>query len=240
MKSSLKTVLVTGANRGLGLEFVTQYLQDGYQVVACARNLGRASELLKLKGNNELLRTFELDVANFGAVDQFCDELHGRPIDILVNNAGVFGPKIKADKDPGQTLGHMDYELWSEVFRINAMAPLKLIERLYSNIAASEDKKIINLSSAVASISTGMSELFAYRTSKASLNVITKILADKTTDTGVICTAFSPGWVKTDMGGPDAEIDVTESISVLRTTINSLTEKDSGSFLNYDGEVIPW
>jgi len=134
----------------------------------------------------------------------------------------------------------MDYDLWADIFRINAMAPLKLIERLYDNISSSQEKKIINLSSAVASIATGMSELFAYRTSKAALNVITKILSDKTAETGVICTAFSPGWVKTDMGGPDAEISVVESITVLRATIDKLTEKDSGTFLNYDGRIIPW
>jgi len=235
-----KTVLITGANRGLGLEFVRQYLEDGHDVIACARNLSKAKELSTLAESNRSLSTVELDVADFETINKLGEKLKGHPIDLLINNAGVFGPKIKADKDPRQSLGHMDYDLWADIFRINAMAPLKLIERLYDNISNSQEKKIINLSSAVASIATGMSELFAYRTSKAALNVITKILSDKTAETGVICTAFSPGWVKTDMGGPDAEISVVESITVLRATIDKLTEKDSGTFLNYDGRIIPW
>lgn len=236
----MPTVLITGANRGLGLEFTRQYLSAGWQVIACCRDPQQENNLDNLLKNNNLLDVFKLDVADFSAIDQLADQLDQQPIDLLINNAGIFGPKKMADQDPGQTLGFMDYDLWSEVLRTNTMAPLKLIEALYSNVQGSEQKKIINMSSLAGSLSRGQGELFAYRTSKAALNMVTKILADKTSETGVIATALSPGWVKTEMGGPMADMDSEDSIRQVISLIDRLTAADSGRFYHYQGDAIDW
>ena len=198
-------------------------------MIACARDLTGALLLYELSSESELLQLEQLDVTDFNAIDQLACKLEQQPIDILINNAGIFGPKQHSDNDPGQTLGFIDYR-----------APLKMAEALYKNLQQSQQKKIINISSRAGSFSEGQTELFMYKTSKAALDMVTKVLGDKTADTGVIATAISSGWVKTDMGGAEANLEIEESIRALIKTISELTEKDTGSFLGHNGEVIPW
>ena len=209
-------------------------------MIACARDLTGALLLSELSSESELLQLEQLDVTDFNAIDQLACKLEQQPIDILINNAGIFGPKQHSDNDPGQTLGFIDYKLWGRLLKTNTMAPLKMAEALYKNLQQSQQKKIINISSRAGSFSEGQTELFMYKTSKAALNMVTKVLGDKTADTGVIATAISPGWVKTDMGGAEANLEIEESIRALIKTISELTEKDTGSFLGHNGEVIPW
>ena len=233
-----RNVLITGANRGLGLEFVHQYLADGWHVIATCRNPGAAADLNALE--NEQLEIHSLDVADFAAIDSFAKQLGGRPIDVLINNAGLFGPKRKADNDLRQSFGHIDYDILSEVTRVNAHAPLKLSEALLENVAASDEKKIVTISSTLGSIAGTDIGLYAYRTSKAAVNMAMATLAKDVAIRGVTVITLNPGWVKTDMGGANASLDARESIACLRGLIADLSHDRTGAYLDYTGDVIPW
>jgi len=236
----MATVLVTGANRGLGLEFVRQYLVEGWNVLATCRNPDDAEQLheLALSGGN--LEVFSLDAADFDTIDALAAKLRDRPIDVLINNAGIFGPRPQADNDFRQSFGQIDYRILADVLRVNTMAPLKIAEAFIENILMSEQKKIITISSLVGSIAQGEPGLYAYRTSKAAVNMAMVTLARELEAQGVIVTLFSPGWVKTDMGGAVAAVEVEESIRRLRKLIVELKIEDSGAFINYDGCRIAW
>lgn len=137
----MPTAMITGASRGLGLELARQYAADGWNVIATARNPADSAELQELDKQYPSLNVHALDVSDFAAIDRLARELKRRPIDILLNNAGVFGPKAKAENDPRQEFGHMDYDIWARLFRVNAMAPMKMAEALIDNISASAQKK---------------------------------------------------------------------------------------------------
>lgn len=234
------TVLITGANRGLGLEFARQYLADDWNVIATCRNPATATSLQDLQANYNGLQILLLDVSDFAAIDGLASELGGRPIDVLINNAGLFGPKRQADGDLRQSFGHIDYDIWSELLRVNTQAPLKLAEALIGNIAASEQKKIVTISSRIGSIDETEPGLYAYRSSKAAVNMAMATLAKDVSDKGITVVTFSPGWVRTDMGGPAASLGAEESIAALRRLIAGHLLDDSGAFLDYTGETIPW
>lgn len=238
--SNQSTVLITGANRGLGLEFASQYLADDWRVIATCRDPAEATALQDLQANYNGLQIEALDVADFAAIDALAAELGGRPIDVLINNAGLFGPKRQPDNDLRQSFGHIDYDICADVLRVNALAPLKLAEALLGNVAASEQKKIVTISSRLGSITETDTGLYAYRTSKAAVNMAMATLANDVRDMGVTVITFSPGWVKTDMGGPDANLEAAESIAALRGLIESCPPQRSGEFLDHTGEVIPW
>lgn len=238
--SKAASALITGANRGLGLEFTRQYLSDGWRVIATCRNPEGATALHKLQKKHGELQIMPLDVGDFAAIDRLASDLNEQPIDVLINNAGLFGPKRQADGDLRQSLGHMDYAIWAELLRVNTLAPLKLAESLLNNVAASTHKKIVTISSRIGSIEETDTGLYAYRSSKAAVNMAMATLANDVRDKGITVTLFSPGWVKTDMGGPTASLDATDSIARLRELIASQVSADSGAFLDYSGEVIPW
>ena len=236
----MPTVLVSGANRGLGLEFVRQYLADQWHVIAVCRQPDLAEDLLRLTDSHEALQIHACDVSDFGAIDVLASALQGRPIDVLLNNAGLFGPKRKADNDYRQSFGQIDYAIMSEVLRVNALAPLKLAEALLENVVAGEQKKIITISSALGSIANTAPGLYAYRTSKAAANMVMATLARELEPRGVIVAVLNPGWVRTDMGGIDADLTVDESIRHLRQLIAGLDAEQSGAFLDHDGRRLPW
>jgi len=236
----VSSILITGANRGLGLEFVRQYLADNWHVIATCRNPDAATSLQELQATYNGLQIMPLDVADFAAIDELASELGGRPIDVLVNNAGLFGPKRQADGDLRQSFGHIDYDIWTELLRVNTLAPLKLVEALIGNIAASEQKKVVTISSRIGSIGETDAGLYAYRSSKAAVNMAMATLANDVSDMGITVITFSPGWVKTDMGGPSASLEAEESIARLRGLIAEQSLEDSGAFLDYTGESIPW
>ncbi|MCG8370063.1 MAG: SDR family NAD(P)-dependent oxidoreductase, partial [Proteobacteria bacterium] len=170
------TVLITGANRGLGLEFARQYYADGWEVIATCRDPDSASQLQALGGDR--LAVLPLDVADFDVIGRFATALGDAPVDVLINNAGLFGPKRRADGDLRQTFGHIDYDIWSEVLRVNALAPVQLAEALVDNVAASAQKKIVTISSRLGSIAETDTGLYAYRTSKAAVNMAMATLAN--------------------------------------------------------------
>ena len=238
--TSRSTVLITGSNRGLGLEFVRQYLADDWQVIATCRDPAKAASLQDLQTTYNGLQLLALDVADFAAIDALASELGGRPIDVLINNAGLFGPKRQADDDLRQSFGHIDYDIWAQLLWVNALAPVKLAEALAGNVAASEQKKMATISSRLGSIGETDSGLYAYRSSKAAVNMAMATLANDVREMGITVLTFSPGWVKTDMGGPDASLEARESVEAVRQLIATQSPKDSGAFFDYTGETIPW
>jgi NAD(P)-dependent dehydrogenase (short-subunit alcohol dehydrogenase family) len=225
----MTTILVTGANRGIGLEFVRQYGAEGAAVIACCRNPAKADKLTAIKG----VTVMQLDVADSASVGRLAAGLKGKPIDILINNAGVFGPERQSANDP-------DFEGFIETFRVNSVAPLMVSRALKPNLIAGRDKKLIVLTSKMGSISDSSGGSLAYRASKAALNMIFHGAAKEWAPDGVTVGILHPGWVQTDMGGPGATITVEVSVRGLRARIAELNANNSGHFLDYKGREIGW
>ena len=231
------TVLITGANRGLGLEFVHQYALDGWRVLAFCRS---ASEDLSRVALNRDVRVDAVDVCDFEQIDRTASELRGETVDVLINNAGQFGPKLEADQDPRQTYGHMDYDVWARLFRVNTLAPYKMVEAFHEQLVASNQRKVVTLSSTVSSISSAEATATAYRCSKAAVNMAMATLSKRLASDGVAVLTLCPGWVRTRMGGEAAPIAPSDSVRGMRARIAELTLDSTGRFLRYDGNVIPW
>ncbi|GEO81583.1 SDR family oxidoreductase [Pararhodospirillum oryzae] len=227
----MSTVLITGANRGLGLEFARQYKASGWEVIAACRDPVGADALGAL-GVEELA----LDVGEPAAIGAFGARLAGRALDLFICNAGVYG-----GKEGQQVLGQVDVAAWEHTFRINAIAPLKLTEALLPSLKAAKGARAVYVSSLMASMAENTSGgEYIYRSSKAALNAVIKSLSIDLAPLGITVAALHPGWVRTDMGGPNGMIDAPESITGLRRVIEALTPADSGRFLAYNGQEIPW
>lgn len=226
----MPTVLVTGANRGIGFEFVKSYAADGWRVHACARNIEKAREVRALQGE---VVSHKLDVTNGLKVASLARELADEKVDLLINNAGVRGARAE--------FGETDYDDWTQVLQVNTLAPLRMVERFAGLIGKSERRLVVNISSTMGSIGrTSSGGDYVYRTSKAALNMVTKTLANDLAPRGITVVSFHPGWVRTEMGGPGASISETESVAGMRRKIETLTTADSGRFFNYDGAPIEW
>lgn len=231
----MPTVLVTGANRGLGLEFCRQYAGAGWRVLACCRQPARALDLAALAKQHPGVLIHALDVADFAAIDRLAGELKDESIDVLLCNAGVYPDNRQ------NGFGLLDYRRWLDSFVINAQAPVKLAEAFLPQIARSERKLIAPLSSLMGSMadnSSGGSIL--YRSSKAALNAAMKSLALDLRSRGISVLILHPGWVQTDMGGPNAPTLPPESVGGMRQVIEAFTPADSGRFVNFRGEALPW
>jgi NAD(P)-dependent dehydrogenase (short-subunit alcohol dehydrogenase family) len=227
----MPTVLITGANRGLGLEYVRQYAADGWRVLATCRNPESADQLAGLDGD---VKTYALDVTDYGQIQALAKSLRKEKIDLLLNNAGIYGPR------PSK-LGGIDYDAWEEVMRINVMSPLRVCEEFRDHVTASDMKKIAIMSSNMGSIGDNDSGAsYIYRSSKAALNAAMKSLAVDLKSRGISVAILHPGWVRTDMGGPSGLIDAPESITGLRKVIEELSLETTGRFSNYNGEELLW
>ncbi|WP_076587329.1 SDR family oxidoreductase [Vibrio ostreicida] len=226
----MKTVLITGANRGIGLSLVKQYLKTGWHVHATYRSELEAADLLSISGKS--LTCHQLDVTDYPAMDCLAKTLP--PLDVLINNAGYYGPK-------GKSFGTTDVEQWRKVLEVNTIAPLKLVEALYTKLQQGSIKKIACLSSKVGSITENTSGGgYIYRSSKAALNSVVKSLSNDLSPQGFTVLALHPGWVLTDMGGPNALIEAQVSATGLIQVIDGAKDHQSGAFLNYDGTSLPW
>ena len=217
-----------------------QYRDAGWQVIATCRDPSGAADLQSLRAGHASLDIEPLDVGDFGSIDALASRLAGRPIDVLLNNAGVFGPKAAAERDLRQSFGTMDYDIWSQVLRVNLMAPLKLAETLVANVAASTQKKLVAISSTEGSSPNARGGLYAYRTSKAALNMLVQNLAAELAPRGIVTAAFCPGWIRTRMGGPNAPLEAPPSIAGIRRVIDGLTPTQSGRFWLWNGQPLPW
>jgi NAD(P)-dependent dehydrogenase (short-subunit alcohol dehydrogenase family) len=227
----MPSVLITGANRGLGLEFARQYARDGYRVFATTRKSEPALALLQKQ--HDKLSVHTLEVTDAGSVRALATELAREPIDVLINNAGTMGPKA-------QSLGKLDYEGMLETLQINTIAPLRIAEAFVDNVARSERKLMVAITSGMGSISDSSGGSYAYRASKAALNMSFHNLGLDLKSRGVIAIVINPGWVQTDMGGKQAPTKVEDSISAMRKVFDGLTLADAGSFKNYRGNEYAW
>jgi NAD(P)-dependent dehydrogenase (short-subunit alcohol dehydrogenase family) len=232
----MPTVLVTGASRGLGLELTRQYAADGWDVLACARALDAAPDLRRLADQSSGRVTPQpLDVTDFAAIDSLAQRLRDVSIDVLINNAGTMGGR-------GSSFGASDFAEWDGIFRLNAFAPLKMAEAFVGHVARSAQRKIVSISTIMASMArNNMGGFYAYRASKAALNAIMVSLAiDLQRRHRIIAAVLHPGWVRTDMGGSRAEIDPQTSVAGMRRVIGELAPAQAGRFWMYDGSELPW
>jgi NAD(P)-dependent dehydrogenase (short-subunit alcohol dehydrogenase family) len=229
------TLLLTGANRGIGLEFVRQYDADGWRIHATCRSPENAHELSALAAaSSGRISLHPLDVTQPAQIEMLAAVLADEPIDILLNNAGVYGPE-------GARFGQLDPQGWLDTLAVNTIAPIKLMEALIDRVAASDRRIVASISSKMGSIAdNGSGGSYIYRSSKAALNAAMKSASIDLAPRGVICVILHPGWVQTDMGGPDAEITVGESVTGMRAILDRVTAADIGSFFDIDGSVIPW
>ncbi len=230
------TALITGANRGIGLELVRQYAADGWRVLACTRHPQKADALNQLAAQHPgRVQIHALDVTDLAQIDALSRTLANESIDLLINDAGIY-PDAQF-----MGFGHTDYAKWMLAFQVNTMAPLKMAEAFIGQVMRSRLKTIATISSTMGSIGDNTSGGgYLYRSSKAAVNMVNKSLALDLKGNGITAVVLHPGWVKTDMGGPSAEIPVHESVSGLRKVIGRLTQADSGKFFDYEGLEVAW
>ncbi len=232
------TVLVTGANKGIGLEFVRQYAARGARVIATARNPAQAVDLNTLATVNPLIRVEQLDVTDPQAIAALASKYSQTPIDVLINNAGISGGM------QNQVFGKLDYAVFDEVLRVNTIAPLRMAEAFLPNVLESRDKRIVAVSSSEGSIGmVSSSRLYFMRASKAALNMEMRNLAYQLKSRGVSVGIMNPGMVDTDFmkGVPKIMLrPVADAVRDVIRNIDTLTVANTGTFLNYDGETLPW
>ncbi|PLX80985.1 MAG: short-chain dehydrogenase [Desulfuromonas sp.] len=229
-----ETILITGANRGIGLELARTFSANGWDVLACCRHPEKADDLQNLIADNNHVHSYALDVTDQEAVRRLAVGLKDRPIDILFNNAGIFGPRE-------QGFGDVDPEAWLEVLRTNVVAPMKMIEAFIAQVTAGQRKIVASMGSMMGSIADNNSGgYYIYRSSKAAVHMVMKSLAIDLHDQSIISVVFHPGWVRTDMGGSTAPTTPQESAAGLYRVLTGLTTSDSGKLLTYKGEQLPW
>ena len=226
----MPTVVITGANRGLGLEFTRVYLAEGWTVHAGCRHPTKADALRKLKGD---LHIHALDVGDDKDVKALARSMASEPVDLLLNNAGIYGKR-------DLRLGSFDYAEWEQVMRINVLAPIRVAEALAENVAHSTLKKMAFVTSRMGSITANAGGSVAYRSSKTALNMAVHCLSLELRPRGVTCLLLHPGWVKTDMGTSKAPVEIPHSIAGMKKVIDAAGIDDSGSFHDYLGQPLPW
>ena len=228
------TILITGANRGIGLELTGQFAEDGWAVLACCRNPADAGQLQALGERYPAIELHALDVTNYQQMATLADQLGNRPIDILLSNAGIYGSK-------GAGFGEVDAQEWRQVLEVNTIAPFMLVQNFVEQVAASQQKLVAIVSSKVGSIADNSSGgSYIYRSSKTAVNQVVKSLSIDLADRGISVISLHPGWVKTDMGGPNAEISTDESVAGLKSILQSAGPAQSGQFIEFNGSSIPW
>tara|TARA_B100000073_G_scaffold187254_1_gene155052 strand:+ start:51 stop:773 length:723 start_codon:yes stop_codon:yes gene_type:complete len=239
--STQKNYLVTGANRGLGLEFTKQILQAGHNVYAACRNINDIEDLdLLFAEYKDKLIVVNLDINDHDSILSLSNRLKDVSIDVMINNAGTIGPLPYFENTFKQHYGTIDYDVWSDVFKTNLFGPVKMAETFLENIENGNDKKMIFISSVVGSIADDHQKAFAYATSKTALNKSVALLADILKEKEVKVLAMCPGYVKTRMNGGGANLEPEESIEGMLEQIEKLDIESSGNFVRYNGESINW
>jgi len=228
------TILITGANRGIGLELARQFAEDGWIVLACCRNPADAGQLQALSERGLAIELHALDVTDYQQMTALADQLANRPIDILLSNAGIYGSK-------GVGFGEVDAQEWRQVLEVNTIAPLMLVQAFVEQVAASQQKLVAVISSKVGSIADNSSGgSYVYRSSKTAVNQVVKSLSIDLSDRGISAISLHPGWVQTEMGGPNAEISTAQSVSGLKSILQTAGPAQNGQFIEFNGDSIPW
>ena len=231
----MPTVMITGASRGLGFEFASQYAAEGWHVIACCRKPEDAAGLENLAtATRDEVSVVTMDVADDDSVRNAARRLRDVPVDVLINSAGIAGV-------PGQSTGHIDYAHWARVLEVNTMGPLRVLEAFTDNLARSERRLVVTITSGMGSLADNTSGgSIPYRSSKAAVNMVMRSAAIDLVPRSIICVLINPGWVKTDMGGPNGTLSPQQSVSAMRRLVENLVPDDSGKFYNYDGREYPW
>lgn len=231
----MATILITGANRGLGLEFCKQYASDGWNVLACCREPQKAIALIQLSHLFPNISILSLDVSDLLQIELLAKQLEGTAIDVLLANAGIYGD------ESGHGFGNLDYSQWQKNMIVNVFAPVKLTEAFLPNLQMGTQKKVVAISSLMGSIAdNGSGGSILYRSSKAALNAAMKSVSIDNRHRNIAVLILHPGWVKTDMGGTNAPMQIPESVQKMRDTIANFSLAQSGEFLRYDGANLPW
>jgi NAD(P)-dependent dehydrogenase (short-subunit alcohol dehydrogenase family) len=234
----MSTVLITGANRGLGLEFARQYTADGWDILATSRNPEKSEELQQLQEKNKKVSLQALDVASGKSVEALVHTLRGRAIDLLILNSAIYTRN-------GNKIGEIDFDGWREALETNLLGAVRVAEALLENVTASKRKQIAAISTGMGSMQAlkatiGFGAVYQYRTSKAALNMAMSILAKELEPRGISVVIFDPGWVQTDMGGANAALTSQESIGGMRRVLAGDPMSLTGKFVGYDGGTRPW
>lgn len=235
----MPTVLITGANRGLGLGFARRYAAEGWRVVATCRHPEQADELNAIAGDVSIQR---MDVADEGSIRAVAEAFGDAPLDLLVNNAGILGPTGGTSVDHGgrgQSLRDPDFQAWLRVLDVNAVGPVRVAHAFLPHLEKAGGK-IVSITSGMGSISRTSGGYYAYRMSKAALNMSMRNMAADLRGRGVTVVAVNPGWIQTDMGGSGANLSIEESVRRLSNLAARLTPADSGKFFSHDGSEYPW
>ena len=232
----MNAILITGSNRGLGLEWVRQYAGLGWRVYATCRHPSDAEDLRAIASANRNVSIHRLDVTRPDDIRALTAELGREAVDVLVNNAGLYLEKFVEDQ-----LGRIIYSDWDETFRVNTEGAVRVTEALVDNISRSSRRLVIAITSHMGSIAGIESPgSYAYRSTKAALNAAMKGLSLELKPRGIGVLLFHPGWVKTRMGGPGALYTPEESVRGMRRLVEGFRMEDTGSFLRFDGSEIPW
>jgi NAD(P)-dependent dehydrogenase (short-subunit alcohol dehydrogenase family) len=230
----MTTILITGANRGIGLEFVRQYAKDGADIIATAREPGRAKELGEIeRASKGKVRVLPLAVNHSHSIAKVKQVLGDAPIDILINNAGVRGSRNEREE-------RLNIDEWMETLRINSVAPYEVALVFHENLKHGKDKKLVTITSWLGSTAAHGGEGYAYRASKAAVNNIMHGLSREWARDGISVGIFHPGWVRTDMGGKNAPLSSEESVAGLRKRIAELNASNSGTYRDYANQEIAW
>ncbi|MEW6674166.1 MAG: SDR family oxidoreductase [Thermodesulfobacteriota bacterium] len=226
------TVMITGANRGIGLELVKAYAADGAQVFACCRRPQSAEALRGIAAKTGgRVSIHQLNVTDPKEIAALKQQLGSIPIDILINNAGI---------SDGRETAAVDYAVWEEVLRVNTIAPYRVSTTFRANLAAGAEKKLATISSQMGSIAENTGGRPAYRSSKAAVNQVMKGLAGEYRGYGITVVVLHPGWVRTDMGGPQAPVSPADSARGIKRVIAAATLENTGKFMDYQGKALPW
>ncbi|MEM7755737.1 MAG: SDR family oxidoreductase [Planctomycetota bacterium] len=226
----MPTTLITGANRGIGLELARLSLADGRTVIGTARDPDSAGDL-RASG----ARVEQVDTSDEASVRALAERLDGEPIDLVINNAAIF-------PDNGLGFEELDADAMTAALRTNVVGPLMVTRALVPNLVAGGAKRVVHITSTMGSLAHAQraTKNHAYRASKAALNMVTVLMANELRDRAICCVAVHPGWVRTDMGGRDAELSPERSAGDILGLAGRLTMADTGGFLNHTGEALPW
>ncbi len=227
------TVVITGANKGIGLQLARLYAEAGDKVFACCRNPDGADDLKALEGDIEIK---QVEVGDDASVAALGDAMSGQPVDVLINNAGTVGPAMDQ-----QTLTTLDADGWLEAFNVNTLGPVRVMQALLENLKAAEGSKVMTVTSQYGALDFNMPGVYAYATSKAAVNKFMRAASVELGKEDIAVGLVHPGWVQTDMGGPTADLTATESAEGIKSVVdNQLTAESNGSFWKWDGESHNW
>ena len=230
----MATVLITGANKGIGLQLTRLYAEQGDKVIACCRNPGGADDLKALAADHDIdVKT--VDVGDDASVAALGKDVAGVTIDVLINNAGTVGPGME-----NQTLTTLDSAGWLDAFSVNSIGPVRVLQAVLDGLKAADAAKVMTVSSQYGAMAFDMPAVYSYSTTKAAVNKFMRLAAIELGKEGMSVGLVHPGWVQTDMGGPTADLTATESATGIKGVIENMTADNNGGFWKWNGEDHAW